>query len=249
MATFPPERAAEAARAEADRIVVAGGDGSIAPAAVAAAAAAVPLAVVPVGTADDFASAFGLPGDPEDAVELARAGTRTRPADLAWLGERPFVNVVSAGLAPRAARHAAGLKRALGSLSYLVGAVAAAARAAPVRCGLECEGQELFRGEAWQAVVGCSGAFGAGSSVGGEPGDGRLRVVAVPAGRRLTLVRRAVGLRRGTIARQRGVLAAECGTVVVDLDEGTELNVDGELVESGPAAVRIDPGAFELVVG
>lgn len=246
---FPPERGAEAGACGADRIVVAGGDGSIAPAAVAATAARVPLAVVPVGTANDFAAAFGLPDDAERATELARAGTRTRHADLAWFGERPFVNVASAGLAPAAARRAAGLKRALGSLAYLAGALAAAARARPVRCDLECEGRRLHAGRVWQATVGCSGAFGAGSSVGGEPGDGHLRLVAVPAGSRLGLLRRAHGMRRGTIGAQPGVAAAECRTAFLGLDPGTELNVDGELVESGPAVARIDPAAFELVVG
>lgn len=33
------------------------------------------------------------------------------------------------------------------------------------------------------------------------------------------------------------------------VEEGTELNVDGELVESGPVELRVEPAAFEPVVG
>ena len=47
----------DAAASGADRLVVAGGDGSIAPAAAAAGRAGIPLAVVPAGTANDFAQA------------------------------------------------------------------------------------------------------------------------------------------------------------------------------------------------
>lgn len=246
---FPPDRAADAAASGADRIAVAGGDGSIAPAASAAGKAGIPVAVIPTGTANDFAAAAELPEGLAAACDLALRGERLLRVDLAWLGERPFVNVASAGLAPKAARRAAGLKGRLGSLAYLAGALAAGARAEPVRCRAECDGEEVFDGEAWQVTVGCSGAFGAGSSVGGELDDGRLRTIAVPARSRISLLRRAYGLRRGRIASQPGVAAASCARARLDLPPGAELNVDGELVETGPVEARIEPGAFELVVG
>lgn len=247
--TLPPERGREAARGGVSRIVVAGGDGSIAPAAAAAAAAGLPLAVVAAGTANDFAAAAGLPTELEAAAELALRCERLRRVDLAWLGERPFVNVASAGLAPQAARRAEGLKGRLGSLAYLAGALAAGLAARPVRCALRCDGERVFAGRAWQASVGCSGAFGAGSSIGGSLDDGLLHAVAVPAEGRLKLLRRAYGMRRGRVSGQAGVAAASGREVSFNLDPGTELNVDGELVRSGPVTVRIDPGAFGLVVG
>src|SRR5688572_8901217 len=50
-------------RVEAERVVVAGGDGTIGGAAAMAARSEVPLAVVPVGTANDFARHLRLPLD------------------------------------------------------------------------------------------------------------------------------------------------------------------------------------------
>jgi len=246
---FAPDQAEQAAASGAERLAIAGGDGSIAPAASAAGRAGMPVAVIPIGTANDFAGAAGLPEDLDVACRLAVHGERRRAVDLARLDERPFVNVASAGLAPQAAKKASGLKGALGPLAYLLGAVAAAAGSRPVKCALSCDDEPLFAGEAWQAIVGCSGAFGAGSTIGGSPGDGVLRAVAVPAGSRLGLLRRARGLRRGDIGEQSGVAAALCRSVELELPPGAELNVDGELVESGPATVTIEPGAFELVVG
>jgi diacylglycerol kinase family enzyme len=249
VAVFEPDRAEEAAGSGAERLLVAGGDGSIAPAAWAAGRAGIPLAVIPVGTANDFAAAAEIPPDPEAACRLALDGQRTRRVDLAWLGERPFVNAASAGLAPAAARRAVGLKARLGALAYFAGATWAGLRARPVRCAAVCDGRGVFEGDAWQLTIGCSGAFGAGSSVGGELDDGLLRVVAVPAGPRVVLLRRAYGLRRGSIGGQEGVVETECRLAELDLPAGTELNVDGEVVRSGPVSVRIEPGAFQLVCG
>src|SRR4051794_29114079 len=98
---------AELARLEAarpDRVAVAGGDGTIARAAEVAGRLGVPLAVIPAGTANDFARTNDLPGNPIEAAVLAATGTATRILDLGRLGDgRPFVNAASAGLATAAA--------------------------------------------------------------------------------------------------------------------------------------------------
>ena len=79
---------------------------------------------------------------------------------------RPFVNVASAGLASVAARRAAPLKPRLGPLAYAVGAVRAAATAAPLRCTVRADGETVYEGAAWQVIVAVTGAFGGGSDVG-----------------------------------------------------------------------------------
>ncbi|MDQ3573032.1 MAG: lipid kinase, partial [Actinomycetota bacterium] len=51
-----------------ERIAVAGGDGSLGPVAAAVGAVGAPaLAVIPTGTANDFARALGIPGDMREA--------------------------------------------------------------------------------------------------------------------------------------------------------------------------------------
>ena len=238
----------EAARAQADRIAVAGGDGSIGCAADAAAAAATPLAVIPVGTANDFARYLELPDDPEEACSLAVEGRRTRRLDLAEMDERTFVNVASAGLAPVAAREASGLKKAIGPFAYAVGALRAAITADPVRCRVTCDGTEAFSGRAWQVTVANTGAFGAGATLDGDPGDGELDVVAIEATSRMALARRGYGLRTGSVESQSGVATARGSEVSIEVGEGTAFNVDGELVEAGPSRFAVRPGAFEVVV-
>src|SRR4051812_2862816 len=76
-----------------DRMAVAGGDGTIGPVAAAAGRIGVPLAVIPTGTANDFARAHGLPGDPVAAARLAATGSRVEAQELGFLADgRAFVN-------------------------------------------------------------------------------------------------------------------------------------------------------------
>jgi diacylglycerol kinase (ATP) len=246
---FDPDERDRIAAFDPDRIAVAGGDGTIAPLAELAGRLGVPLAVIPAGTANDFARAHGLPDDLRAAAELAATGTATRALELGVLADgHPFVNVASAGLASVAAHTAQPLKPRLGPLAYGVGAVRAATTADPIDVTVRVDGREVFGGPCWQTIVAVSGAFGGGSGVAeAQPDDGALDVVVLPAGSRIGLARRAWGLRTQTIAQQRGVEHAQGQVIEVALPRGTELNVDGEIRDGGAERVTVRPRAFSLV--
>jgi diacylglycerol kinase family enzyme len=234
-----------------DRLAVAGGDGTIGPVAEVAGRISVPLAVIPTGTANDFARAHGLPDDAQEAARLAATATATRPLDLGRLADgRPFVNVASAGLASVAARQAEPLKPRLGPLAYAIGAIRAAVSESPVDCLVSVDGREVYDDEAWQVIVAVSGAFGGGSGVEeADPDDGVLDLVVIPGGSRLALVRRAWGLRTQTIAQQRPTDHVQGRLIAVELPPGrTEINVDGEIRAAGLERVTVEHAAFELLV-
>jgi YegS/Rv2252/BmrU family lipid kinase len=244
------DEAAEAAR-RADRLVVAGGDGSIGVAARAAAEAGVPLAVVASGTANDFARALRLPTELDRALDLAiDADAPTIRLELLVAGEdRPFVNAASTGLAVAAAHGARPLKSRLGRLAYAVGGLRAGLTAHPLPLRVTADGQEVFAGDAWHVIVGGTGAFGGGSRLGrADHGDELLDVVLVERGSRMRLVLRAWGMRRGTLEDQRGVRHARARRVDIDVPTGTEFNIDGEICELRPAAFRVQPGGVEVIV-
>jgi YegS/Rv2252/BmrU family lipid kinase len=240
----------QAAAWEPERLAVAGGDGTIGPVAELAGRLDVPLAVLPTGTANDFARAYGLPGDAIEAAELAAEGADARPLELGRLADgRPFVNVASAGLASVAARNAQPLKPRLGPLAYGVGALRAATRERPLPVTVRADGRTVFDDGAWQVIVAVSGAFGGGSGVAeADPDDGVLDVVIIPAGSRTGLARRAWGLRTRTIAQQRDVPHEQAHEIAVDVPEGSEINVDGEIRTGGLERVTVEPRAFRLVV-
>jgi len=234
-----------------ERVAVAGGDGTVGTAAELAGSLKVPLAVIATGTANDFARASELPTEPEEACVLAATGSELRPMELGRLADgRPFVNVASAGLASAAARRAEPFKSVFGPLAYPLGALHAAITEDPLRCTVCAGGEEVFDGEAWQAIVAVTGAFGGGSDLGAaDPEDGVLDTAILPAGSRLGLARRAWGLRRGSIAEQGDVCHARGTVVEVGLAPGTEFNVDGEVRDHGMERITVEHHAYELVVG
>jgi diacylglycerol kinase family enzyme len=240
------------AAARPDRIVAAGGDGTIARAADLAGRLGVPLAVVPAGTANDFARSQGLPEDWTEATALASSpDVALRELDLGRLADgTPFVNVASAGLASVAARRASSLKQRLGALAYAAGALTAATGERPLTVTALADRAPAFHGDAWQVIVAVTGHFGGGSSLDpADPQDGILDLAVVPAGRRIGLARRALGMRTGGLTEQRDVTHVRGCEIELHLPAGTDLNVDGEIVRaSSPERIRLDARAFELVV-
>src|SRR6185503_5097678 len=199
--------AAAAAAERPDRLAVAGGDGSIGPVAVHAAASGLPLAVIPTGTANDFARALDLPRDLEAACALAVQETHERPIDLLRAGERPFLNAASVGLTAR-----------------------------PLRCHVTADGAQVHSGPAWQVIVAGTGAFGGGSELDdADPSDRLVDVAVLEAGPRLALVRRAWGMRGGDLTAQPGVRHARGRVIDLEVPPDTSFNVDGEVCRVAPA--------------
>ena len=230
-------RAAAAATAERPaRLAIAGGDGSIGPVAVHAARAGIPLAVIPTGTANDFARTLDIPRDLEAACALAATETRERPIDILRAGDRPFLNAASVGLSVIAAHRARPLKRPFGPFAYALGALQAGLTAKPLRCGVRADETEVHSGRVWQVIVAGTGAFGGGSELdAADPSDRLVDVAVLEAGPRLTLVRRAWGMRGGELTAQPGVHHARGRVIDLELPPDTPFNVDGEVCGVAPA--------------
>lgn len=233
-----------------DRLVVAGGDGSIGVAARAANRAGVPLAVLATGTANDFATALGLPKDLEAACALAAdPDAPTQRREIGLVGGRPFVNAAAVGLSAVASRLAKPHKARLGRFAYAFGALRAGLTAPHTPCAVRRDGETVFDGDAWQVVVAVSGAFGGGANIGGtRHDDDRLDVAVVPAGSRLSLVRHGYHMRRAMLTQQQDVPHHRGHEIEVDLPAGAEFNVDGDLRRFDPARFTLADGGFEVVV-
>lgn len=246
------DQADEAAASGADRLVVASGDGNVAAAAAAAAKAGIPLAVVPSGTANDFARAAGIPLHQADACRIAATSTTLRAHDLAWCDDAPFVNVTSLGLSVDALRRSEHFKPMLGPLGYPAGAARTMLTASPISCRVEVDGETMHDGPAWQVLLGASGTFGGGASVDTDPGTGELQVVVLEHGPRVRLLRHAWGLQHGNVTSQGGTSSSDGRAIVVEfVGAGRhEVDRDGDPLEVGSRVrFRIEPGAFDLVVG
>ncbi|HEU4524985.1 MAG TPA: diacylglycerol kinase family protein [Gemmatimonadales bacterium] len=80
----------------ADRVLIAGGDGTIASAASVVARTPTALAVLPAGTLNHFARNHGIPTDLEEAIRVAATGV-VKAVDVGYANDQLFLNTSSVG--------------------------------------------------------------------------------------------------------------------------------------------------------
>lgn len=130
--------AAEATRDGIDVVIAGGGDGTVNEVVGGVLSTEeqeqlnTAIAVVPYGTANDFAAGCGIPiGDPLAALKLAAAGAAV-PIDVGRANDSYFVNVASGGFGAEVTVNTPpDLKKALGGAAYSLMGVVTAAKATP----------------------------------------------------------------------------------------------------------------------
>ncbi|HEU5173847.1 MAG TPA: diacylglycerol kinase family protein [Gemmatimonadaceae bacterium] len=233
------------------RLVVAGGDGTIATAAGLLAGRPTALAIVPGGTLNHFARDHGIPDDIEAAVELARHG-RTRPTDLARVNGHVFLNTSSVGAYVTLVRFRDRLERWLG---YTLASFVAAVRVffTMHRFVVEISGPDGPRTFRTPLLF-----LGVGErelklpTLGARVDDGRagLHVMVVKGRTRGAVLALAFSAATRGI---RGVPTPHLETVILDectvrLRRPTAISTDGEIVQlESPLRYELLRGALQLV--
>jgi diacylglycerol kinase family enzyme len=243
-----------AVHAGADRVVIAGGDGTIAKAAGALVGQATALAVVPGGTLNHFARDHGIPTDHVEAAEVSATGD-TITTDVATLNGRVFLNTSSVGAYVVFVRTRERLERHFGyRVATILAALRLLGRVRPFTVETELDGQPR-RYRSALVFIGVGERELQLPSLGKRAESGRrgLHVIVVRGGTWARLV--AVGLVaafRGNDAIKRGKLA---DSYIVDecrIEFRRRLGrvaVDGEIVEmSSPLTYRIHRDELRLVV-
>lgn len=163
----------------ADVVMVAGGDGSVNRGAQLCLEKQATLAVLPSGTANDFARNLALPDDPEQLCELIANGKCVQ-VDVAEYGEKLFLNVAHIGLGSVSASESRGtVKKLLGRFSYGVELLRRLGEKRGFHANIRCD--EAFIQGRWLSIAVANGAFFGGGSEMPETAadDGQLHIVVV----------------------------------------------------------------------
>jgi YegS/Rv2252/BmrU family lipid kinase len=252
----PEELEAVLARHDGRTVVVAGGDGSLH--AVVSAfhrrgeLDKVVLALVPLGTGNDFARGAHIALDPAEAARLVLEG-RPRPVDLLVDDSGGVVvNNVHVGVGADASRSAGPWKRRLGPVGYVVGAVMTGLRPEIRRLEVVVDGTPVSHRRTLMVAIGNAPYVGGGAELTPEarPDDGKADVMvsyAISLGSRLGY---ALRLRRGEHHRREDVTYLRARTVTVTARKPFHASADGEI--QGPLRRRtwtVVPGAVTMVLG
>ncbi len=197
--------AREAAEQGAEAVLAAGGDGTIHEVAngLLAVDRATALAVLPIGTGNDFHRMVGSDRSLDGALDLLETGER-HPFDVGharWEGgEALFVNVLGVGLDTDVLRNRDRYRRLRGVLQYAVAVLVSAVRYRPVLLAVDLDGVPAFTDRTTLAAVTVGPSVGGGFklSPGARPDDGLLDLLFVEALSVFQVVRYLPKVLRGT---------------------------------------------------
>jgi len=235
-----------------EMVVVAGGDGTVSGAASALVGTSIPLAIVPVGTANMLAEQLGIPSDPEEAMMLASGGHGLRAIDAMEIEGRLFFLNAGVGVSSRTVRDMSDeSKRRFGVAAYFWTGITSSLWAPPARFRVTIDGSERdFRGIEVSVI---NAGFREQPNVPGvpeiQPDDGALDVMLVwtptPAGY-IQHIGNVVAQRRPVEPNVRWLRARR--EVVIDAGEVLPVQADGDIVAPTPVTVRLVPRAVSVVV-
>jgi diacylglycerol kinase (ATP) len=253
-------------RAGGRTIVVAGGDGSLHAVVTALykrhELAGSTLALLPMGTGNDFARGNEIPLEIEDAARLVLHG-EARPVDL-LVDEvgNVVVNNVHVGVGAQASRKGATWKSRLGAigvgkvnlgkLGYPIGAALSAFHPPAWRLRVELDGKVVndVNRPVLQVAIGNGGNVGGGTELNpdADTEDGLLDVMISRAVRPTAKLAYVMHLRRGEHGERDDVVTLRGRTVKVSGEQFT-LSADGEV--SGPErsrSWRLEPAAYSMIL-
>lgn len=245
-------QARRAAEDGVERLLLAGGDGTVHYAVQGLAGSECALGVLPLGSGNDFAASLGMPRELAAAVAAAVAGP-VRRIDLARVGGRYYAGVAGVGFDSAANATANRVRRLRGSAIYLYAVLHTLVTFRPPRFEVLYE-RGRFSGAAMMVALANGPRFGGGMRIAPQArlDDGQLDLVIVRAVPRRTFLAVFPRVYRGTHLDHPAVLSARTPWAEVRLDRPMDVYGDGERLVPVPAqGVRFEvvPGALAAVTG
>ncbi len=245
-----PKQVRRAIDEGAELVFAWGGDGTAQRCIDVLAGGEVPLAIVPAGTANLFATYLGIPQDIDAAVEIALHGGR-RTLDVGRINGERFAVMAGAGFDAEMMRQAdGGLKDRVGRAAYLWTG-AKQLRATPVDAKIKVDGVTWFDGGASCVVIGNVGSVFGGIDVfdDAQPDDGMLDVGVVTADGLSQWMRTLTRTALGSSAKSPFVQVTRARRIDVSYAKKTRYQLDGgDRERVRRLEIEVEPGALTVCV-
>ncbi len=239
-------------------VVAAGGDGTV-NAVVNAIMALAPdarprLAIVPLGTANDFAGSLLIPDDIPSVVASISGGDYV-PMDVVRISAGPFerfyANVAAGGNSVQVSESLTEeIKATWGSLCYVRGAIGVLGDMKTFRVKANMDG-ELIELDSWGVLV-ANGRTNAGRipvAPLASPVDGLLDVVIVKDGDVLDMIEITAKTFLSSLLECDQVVFRQVKKLQLHSTPGMRFTLDGEVIDQEPIDFEVVPGAIKMMVG
>lgn len=236
--------------AQAEGVLVAGGDGTLHEVVnlLLKADVHLPVAVIGSGTSNDFASYLRINEDMEAYFDCIAAG-RTQFVDLGRAGQEYFVNVASAGMMTSIAHEVdVRLKNAMGKMAYYLKGIGEIPKFRAMPLKLVADGAE-YALEAFLFVIINSSVVGSMKNVASEArvDDGKLDFLAVRKCSVAELMKITADLISGKpVSQKKGVFHVQAARFEVSTEGDVRSDLDGEAGPMLPLFVEAVPKALEV---
>jgi diacylglycerol kinase (ATP) len=248
------DQAARMASDGIDIVAAAGGDGTVSQVMQGLLGTESALAVIPLGTGNDFARTIGVGPNPNLAIS-ALANDRRVWSDIGkWkqgsvIGH--FLNIAGCGFdAAVAHRINSGIRNLRGRAAYLAAILLTLRSYRPANLELEIDGTTLNRKVMLCAIANAK-SYGGGMKVAPNAHitDGFLDLVLVEDISRMSFLINFPKVLKGTHLSHPRVSQHKFRELRLVAEADTRLLVDGELLPPGPLSISVVPSAVEVVVG
>lgn len=235
-----------------DAVAVAGGDGTINEAVNGIIQSGLPLAILPLGTANVLANELALPHEPEALAEIAALAPPRSilPAEIVSAERNePWRFLLMAGIgfdAEVVAHLNLKLKKQIGKGAYALGSIAQLARHERRSFTARIDGKS----EAPASLVVARAHFYGGRFVLAPEArleEPALHTVLFPATSRLAALRYMAGVVTGTLARQCDVEVRRAGEIDLAGPEGAPVQIDGDVRAQLPASIRLAKAPLAII--
>lgn len=231
------------------QIIVAGGDGTIniCVNAMIKNDVDLPIAIFPTGTANDFATFFGIPQDIEGMVDVAMGDTYTY-ADVGKCNNRYFVNVAAMGsLVDVSQKTDSNLKNTLGVFSYYLKAATEIVKLHTIPITLTTPEKTYHEKMYFMVVMNGKGAGGFKKiAPDSDINDGLLEVVLFRKMPVYELGQILFSVISGTHQKHRKVLYFQTSDLKIESPEDVSTDVDGEKGEKFPLHFSVVPKKLRI---
>lgn len=236
-----------------EHILVAGGDGTInfVVGEMKRRSVDLPVAVLPSGTANDFAKAFRMPDDIEKAVEAILDGSERR-VDLGVANGTYFVNVCSCGLFTSVSQNTPTMmKNTFGMLAYIAGGALDLANYHKIKLKIESDGGDFEGGALTLLIFNGRTAGNIKLARMSELDDGLLDVLIIKGDNPIEAFNSALlhisGITKGRSKLPRGLAHIRCSKLTAVAESAETTDIDGQPGPDLPLEVWCDKGGLRFI--
>ncbi len=221
------------------------------------------LAVIPIGSGNDWIKTLGVPHDSAQIVSLI-AGESFGKQDVFALSARNdetstdvesyIANIAGVGFDANICNRVNFEKNSgkSGKILYLKVLISTVVKTKPFACRVFADGEKIFEGDALSIALGC-GKYSGGGMLQvpyAVMDDGLLDVTVIPTLPLWTIIKAVPSLFTGRLLEKHPFLtSARCKSLQIEHIDGNaqRVEVDGEVIGNCPVSVRLLPDQLNVI--